>query len=56
MKGSINMDEIKGKINITSPSISEETLKEMAMFFKKTSIPRILAEELKTKNKMTNSN
>lgn len=31
------------------PVISEETLKEMAKFFMKTSIPRILAEMKKEK-------
>jgi hypothetical protein len=31
------------------PVISEETLKEMANFFMKTSIPRILAERKKEK-------
>ena len=30
---------------ITPPDISEETLKQMAIFFMKTSIPRILAAE-----------
>lgn len=39
------MDEVK----ITSPSISEETLKEMKKFFMKTSIPRILADKKKLK-------
>jgi hypothetical protein len=32
-----------------TPVISEETLKEMAQFFMKTSIPRILAERKKEK-------
>jgi hypothetical protein len=32
------------KIVVTSPNISEETLKEMKLFFLKTSIPRILAQ------------
>ncbi|MEK4269919.1 MULTISPECIES: hypothetical protein [Bacillus] len=34
-------------INITPPQISEETMKEMAKFFMKTSIPRILEAERK---------
>ncbi|MEH7440496.1 hypothetical protein V7182_23900 [Neobacillus drentensis] len=32
------------KIVVTAPNISEETLKEMKLFFLKTSIPRILAQ------------
>ncbi|SDM18254.1 hypothetical protein [Bacillus sp. OK048] len=35
------------------PKISEETLKEMAKFFMKTSIPRILAEKKKEKELQT---
>jgi hypothetical protein len=36
---------VQGKSEeITQPKISEETMKEMAKFFMKTSIPRILAE------------
>lgn len=31
----------------TTPKISEETMKEMAAFFMKTSIPRILAQMAK---------
>ena len=34
---------------IQQPKISEDTLKEMAKFFMKTSIPRILAEKKKAK-------
>jgi hypothetical protein len=32
---------------VQQPKISEDTLKEMAKFFMKTSIPRILAEKRK---------
>lgn len=35
------------KIVIHPPNISEETMKEMKKFFMKTSIPRIIAAELK---------
>lgn len=38
------MKEVKNQ-----PVISEGTLKEMAQFFMKTSIPRILAEKKKAK-------
>lgn len=41
------MDEKTGEIK--APQISEETMKEMAKFFMKTSIPRILAERKKEK-------
>lgn len=34
-------------IKVIPPQISEETKKEMAKFFLRTSIPRILAEEKK---------
>lgn len=34
---------------VKPPVISEETLKEMAKFFMKTSIPRILAEKKKAR-------
>lgn len=33
------------KIKVNPPNISEETMKEMVNFFKKTSIPRILAKK-----------
>ncbi|MEH7093977.1 hypothetical protein [Neobacillus vireti] len=37
----------------SQPKISEETLKEMAKFFMKTSIPRILAEKKKAAESQT---
>lgn len=39
------------RVTPTKPQISEETIKEMAKFFAKTSIPRILAEKAKEQNK-----
>jgi hypothetical protein len=36
---------LEEKINVTTPSIKEETLKEMKNFFLKTSIPRIMKEK-----------
>ncbi|GKU81242.1 hypothetical protein [Niallia sp. NCCP-28] len=41
------MNEVK----VTPPSISDETMKEMKKFFMKTSIPRIIAEELEKQKK-----
>jgi hypothetical protein len=38
------------QIQINPPQISEETMKEMAIFFMKTSIPRIL-EQMKKEGK-----
>lgn len=37
------------KVKTEQPKISDETLKEMAKFFMKTSIPRIIAEKKKEK-------
>jgi hypothetical protein len=45
--GGIEMTE---KIIVTTPNISEQTLKEMKKFFMKTSIPRIV-EARKTESK-----
>lgn len=39
------------KIVVTKPQISEETKREMAAFFMKTSVPRILEERKKQKQK-----
>lgn len=39
----------------TQPKISEETMKEMAHFFMKTSIPRILEERKKQMKKQKRS-
>ncbi|GIN86952.1 hypothetical protein J6TS2_33380 [Heyndrickxia sporothermodurans] len=40
------------KINNKPPNISEETMREMAAFFLKTSIPRIIAKEKKKVEKL----
>jgi hypothetical protein len=37
-------------IKVTPPNITEETLKEMADFFYKTSLPRIIADIKKEKD------
>lgn len=42
------------QLEIKPPNISEETLKEMAKFFMKTSIPRILADMKKKRRKIHN--
>ncbi|MFJ5716589.1 hypothetical protein [Neobacillus sp. NPDC093127] len=39
----------KGTLEVEPPQISEETMKEMAKFFMRTSIPRIIAERRKAK-------
>jgi hypothetical protein len=39
------------KVEIKSPVISEETMREMAHFFMKTSIPRIIAARKPAKEK-----
>jgi hypothetical protein len=38
------MHKTENDIQVTPPSISEETLEEMKRFFLKTSIPRIISE------------
>ncbi|GIN38491.1 hypothetical protein [Heyndrickxia oleronia] len=43
------MNKLKYEDDIKQPQISKETLKEMAKFFMKTSIPRILAKEKQKK-------
>jgi hypothetical protein len=43
------------QVKVNQPKISDETLKEMAKFFMKTSIPRIIAESKKlAKEQQTN--
>ncbi|MFP7444319.1 hypothetical protein SFC50_11525 [Bacillus infantis] len=41
----MNAGTEKEQIEIKPPDISESTMKEMAQFFMKTSIPRILAKQ-----------
>jgi hypothetical protein len=41
---------VQTEIKVTPPNISKETLKEMAQFFAKTSIPRILEEQKQRRN------
>ncbi|MFY2154669.1 hypothetical protein ACOSZF_03125 [Cytobacillus firmus] len=40
------------QVNIKPPNISEKTMKEMAKFFMKTSIPRIIESEKKKLEEM----
>jgi hypothetical protein len=39
------LNDIELLLGLKPPNISEETLKEMAEFFMKTSVPRILGNE-----------
>jgi hypothetical protein len=47
----VNSNESGKDVGVKPPNISEETLKEMSIFFMKTSIPRIIAEKQAKKEK-----